>query len=591
MLKKTILILLLGMMNFSFSQTQSIRNLASIWLKNDSIASCTDFNKRCPISQFDESYKLYNNQFSFFIVYKTDNEDEKTIVSLKYGNKTIKVTNKYVLKGNDTLTVLDNTRKAKIVSYLHNDAAFQKKGKLFIDLLQNQTPQDAILEIIYIPKLVNIPTKEKIETYLSLKYGFSLMENKYYRSVTNDTLWNPVKMSAFSKDVTGLGKDQSNQFSNESSYNYVLKGFEVSTNEPLLDRNYLLWGHNGKPKTIVNHQGLSTANYKVWSIRKIINPSDNRLFSLKLKKDLITSSIDSLASNEKLYLYVSHTNTGAGINMEEGQYYEGIQDSIQDISFQNIDLQDDSRFIVLKAPDMTVFSKTLEKCGENTQLQLDFAQEHYPFTLRIKNEKFSKTYTVTTKKIIINDLPEGEYEIETTDTFQNRKTAKVVVKQPAIIPVKLKDRWSLNDNNYVIVTPEISSNDSKNALQFVWLKDNQEIGTEQTIKLVTEGDYLLKVNNGICVADFNFKVESQEKTSITLYPNPSKLNEDITIRIAPNISPISIRVTDSAGKLIKQIDRNQLKDNQAVISFSTSDIYFIDVKTNVQNKIFKVIVK
>ena len=187
----------------SFSQTDYIKNNATLWLKNDSVSNCLNYNNNCALTQFEEYYKIYSNQFSFFIAYKTNNDVEKNIISLKYGNKQIKITNKNVLKQSDTITVLDSNKTTKIVSYLHNDPTFSKKGKLFIDLLNNPNSEDDILEIIFIPKVVSLYNKEKIETYLSLKYGFSLMENQYYRSVKNDTLWNPVTLSTFSKDVTG----------------------------------------------------------------------------------------------------------------------------------------------------------------------------------------------------------------------------------------------------------------------------------------------------------------------------------------------------------------------------------------------------
>ena len=60
---------------------------------------------------------------------------------------------------------------------------------------RNPNPEDDILEIIFIPKVVSLFMKEKVETYLSLKYGISLEENQYYRSVSNDTLWNPSTLT------------------------------------------------------------------------------------------------------------------------------------------------------------------------------------------------------------------------------------------------------------------------------------------------------------------------------------------------------------------------------------------------------------
>ena len=112
-----------------YSQSDYIKNNATLWLKNDTISNnCSDYNYNCSLSQLNSDYRLYSNQFSFFIAFKTNNSINKDIVSLKYGSKVIKVTNKCVLKQNDTITTLDSNKSAKIVSYLHNDASFSKKG-------------------------------------------------------------------------------------------------------------------------------------------------------------------------------------------------------------------------------------------------------------------------------------------------------------------------------------------------------------------------------------------------------------------------------------------------------------------------------
>ena len=400
MLKNITKILILLVSISSFSQTEYIKNNATLWLKNESVSNCLNYNNKCALNQFEEYYKIYCNQFSFFIAYKTNNEVEKNIVSLKYGNKQIKITNKNVLKQSDTITVLDSNKTTKIVSYLHNDPSFSKKGKLFIDLLNNPNPEDDILEIIFIPKVVSLYNKEKIETYLSLKYGFSLMENQYYRSVKNDTLWNPVTLSAFSKDVTGMGNDTANFYSKSKSFNFNLKGLEVYTDSTFLDTNYALWGHNGKAKMVVNHNELSIQDYKIWHFKKHLESIDNRTFKLKIKKELLDSVIDTLLVNERIYLYVSHNNSDETIDLFSGQHYVGVFNSENDIVFENINLLNDSRFIFIKAPETNIFSRTLSECGQATQLHLDFVKGNYPLNILVSNDKIKRNYSVENSKYI-----------------------------------------------------------------------------------------------------------------------------------------------------------------------------------------------
>lgn len=589
MLKNITKILILLVSISSFSQTDYIKNNATIWLKNDSVSNCLSYNTNCPLNQIEEYYKIYSNQFSFFIAYKTNNDVEKNIVSLKYGSKQIKITNKNVLKQNDTITVLDSNRSTKIVSYLHNDPTFSKKGKLFIDLLNNPNPEDDILEIIFIPKVVSLYNKEKIETYLSLKYGFSLMENQYYRSVKNDTLWNPVTLSTFSKDVTGMGNDSANFYNKSKSFNYNLKGLEVYTDSPFSDANYVLWGHNGKAKMVVNHNELSIQDYKIWHFKKHLDSIDNRTFKLKIKKELLDSVIDTLLVNERIYLYVSHNNSDETIDLFSGQHYVGVFNSENDIVFDNINLLNDSRFIFIEAPETNVFSRTLSECGQATQLHLDFVKGNYPLNILVSNDKIKRNYFVENSKYVINDLPEGKYNIEVVDSFKNKKNIEVELKDENRFQLKLNESWTLNQDNFVLVTPEILNSDKK--LQYTWKKEEQVLGTSSTIQLDEEGDYLLEVTNGICDEKIQFKVISNRNSSISLYPNPSKTNEEVTIQLSKNYNEfVEVKINDLNGKLIQNLNYKDLKTNIIKIRFDFSGVYFVNLKTKEDYKVFKVII-
>jgi hypothetical protein len=245
-------------------------------------------------------------------------------------------------------------------------------------------------------------------------------------------------------------------FSNQKSYNHNLKGLEISTDTTFLNNNYVLWGHNGKVKMIPNHNELSTANYKIWHFKRQLDSVDNRLFKLKIKKELLDSVIDTLLVNEKIYLYVSHNNVDDTIDLFSGQYFEGQLDSEENVVFNDINLLNDSRFIFIKAPEMNVFLRTLENCNENTQLRLDFINQKFPLEVEIKNSKHNQIYSVKDIKLMIKDLPSGEYNVIITDASKNKKTLKVSISQLDSTMLKLKETWELNEDNYVLKKTFIS---------------------------------------------------------------------------------------------------------------------------------------
>lgn len=574
---------------FSFGQVDFIKNNASLWLKNDSINNCNSFNNNCALNQIENDYRIYNNDFSFFIAFKTENNINTDIVSFKYGNKRIKISNKYVTKQNDTITVLDDNRKAKIVSYIHSDATFSKKGKLIIDLLDNQTSNDDILEIIYIPKVISDFSKEKIETYLSLKYGLSLKENQIYRGVKNDTLWNPSSLINFSKNVTGIGNDFENFYNKKEAFNYNLSGFEISTDSIFYNNNYALWGHNNKSQVIVNSSDLSNENFRIWHFNKKIDSLDNRTFNLKIKQSYLNEVVDSIAFNEKFYIYVSNYNTGNDIELYSGNYYEGLIDTNNDLVFNEIILENNSRFIFIKAPDMNLIARNISNCNKPEKVVFDFEGIDYPVELIIKNDSFFRSYSVKDKDFYIDDLGAGIYEVEMKNTFGANKIATIEIKNQNIFDIELSKKWILNEDSIVEVFPSEGADNKE--LQFTWIQDNNVLGNLPTIQLNKTGFYSLLVTDGKCQEKFDFEVVTSSTNEILLYPNPAKVDSDVFIKTPEMESDIiDVKVNDINGRLIDYLKPEQLDKNFLKLKFKREGVFIITVKTQKLVKTYKVII-
>ena len=101
----------------------------------------------------------------------------------------------------------------------------------------------------------------------------------------------------------------------------------------------------------------------------------------------------------------------------------------------------------------------------------------------------------------------------------------------------------------------------------------------------------MEVTNGICENKFQFKVISNLNSSISLYPNPSKTNEEVTIQLAKKDNEfVEVKINDLNGKLIQYLNYNDLKTDLIKIRFDFSGVYFVNLKTKEGNKVFKVII-
>lgn len=573
-----------------FGQVDFIKNNASLWLKNDTINNCNDYNNNCVLSQLENDYKIYSNDFSFFIAFKAENSSNIDIVTLKYGNKHIKIGNKYVLKQNDTITTLDDQRRAKIVSYIHSDPSFSKKGKLIIDLLDNQTANEDILEIIYIPKIISDFAKEKIETYLSLKYGLSLKENQIYRSVENDTLWNPNSLAAFSNDVTGVGNDFENFYNKKNAFNYNLNGIIISSDTIFNNNNYALWGHNNKSNIIINQSDLDNQNFRIWHFNKKVDSLDQRIFNLKIKQNFLDSIVDSLAINERIYMYVSNYNSGDEIELYSGNYYEGEINIDNDLIFDNIFLENASRFIFVKAPDMNLVARNIANCEQSEKVIFDFEGVQFPVDLTIKNNTCLRRYKVKEKDFYIDDLEAGFYTVEMKSEFGDVKTINIEVKQKDIFNINLDKTWVLNSEGLVNVFPVIESKEDN--LEFQWFLENELVGNEKEFLADKQGDYLLQVSNGICQKQYNFKVVKSSNSNISVYPNPVKVNEFVFVEIGETLrsEALEIKVNDINGRLL-QIYNFEKNKSLSKIKFEREGVFILNVTTSTDKYSYKVIVQ
>ena len=102
---------------------------------------------------------------------------------------------------------------------------------------------------------------------------------------------------------------------------------------------------------------------------------------------------------------------------------------------------------------------------------------------------------------------------------------------------------------------------------------------------------MLQVSNGTCEEEFKFKVISNPNNSISVYPNPSKTNEDVTIKLSQkNNEFVEVKINDTNGKLIQLLNYKNLDTDIIKVHFDFSGVYFVHLKTKETNKVFKVII-
>lgn len=135
-----------------------------------------------------------------------------------------------------------------IYSYVHLGEISTDKEKGHIDLGGKH-----VYEVLFIPKKIGSKKRAIVHSYLSLKYGISLIKGKYYNS-KRKVLWDSEKEEDFSYRPTGIGRDDGTslyqkQSSNQSTQFLTIGHQEIkarnSENKSVFeDQQFVIWSDN-----------------------------------------------------------------------------------------------------------------------------------------------------------------------------------------------------------------------------------------------------------------------------------------------------------------------------------------------------------
>ncbi|MFD0862451.1 choice-of-anchor D domain-containing protein [Sungkyunkwania multivorans] len=153
----------------------------------------------------------------------------------------------------------------------------------------------SILEIITYDTTKAVGDRNKIESYLAIKYGVTLGVNGTgldYVDSNGDVIWDASANAGFNYDIAGIGRDddsalnqkQSKSENTTSEVTIGLRSIEstnsANTNSFTDDRDYLIWGHNGSdldftsktvnvtigPETITTNTDVADRTWKIIEI-------------------------------------------------------------------------------------------------------------------------------------------------------------------------------------------------------------------------------------------------------------------------------------------------------------------------------------
>jgi hypothetical protein len=376
----------------AFSQN-IIKNFESvIWLKgisNDTIITETlnQLNYNPKVDFFNEKIKKrYNNiiekKSNLFIVYNSVLEHENNLFSIERGLYKALISNKKISIDKDILLNRGDVKTGIILNYMYNKNSLigRKKGDFVFDdiFFKNKKNENQLLELIYIPKLINDKERESIESYLSLKYGISLMKERNYTNSNKDTLWNAKDNDEYNNRITGIGRDDFYKLNQKQSKNSSNDGLTIGINKiketnfsnsaELLDKTFILWGdNNGECWFEKNTESKLKKIGRVWKMKTF--SSKNEVYKTQIiidKERMPLEKINKEKEKDYIWLAIDSLNH-SDFNYKNAKYVKASINNDDKIIFDDVTWHSNSTYLftLVKSPD---------PINEESILKVDFSE-------------------------------------------------------------------------------------------------------------------------------------------------------------------------------------------------------------------------
>lgn len=556
-----------------------------------------------------KGYKnVIGNKSSVFLVYQSVDKSESDILSIKKGLYRPDVTSKQVKATNDVSLKKSTAKNGVLVSYIFSKKALSKKrGDLsFNDLIYTDSDgKHKVMELIVLPDLCEYRLQHQIESYLSIKYGVSLAAAQDYYNSEYQKIWNSKENSAYNFRVTGIGRDDYFGLYQKQSGNAKKDGLyigldtiaKINAHNPGKFENgtAMLWADNNLSTIIKKKDGDIGKMERVWKV-KVTSKDSLAAINTQMIIDKNLKLAQGISKADTLRYWMAIDTTGLGtFNYFDAWYIKG-KSKDGNIYFNGVKWKasQSPRFTFIQAADLFMQIQVSENCSPDSKskLEVKIAGGIAPYIIRIHNQDFDKTYTVTEAKLSVTDLLSGTYTIEVSDK-ETTQESSFKIESYADIVQNLQKIYYADAQHPVKITAAIID-PVKYSCQ--WHHDSSKVGSETTFIGNETGNYTLIVTSTDgCSREFPFEIQpfsSQDNDSIKIFPNPVKAGEDVFIHLSTvTAEAVVMSIADINGKIIKREEIPAAQTIERHHKFITAGTYLISIsgKDNIQTT--KIIVK
>lgn len=422
-------------------------------------------------------------------------------------------------------------------------------------------------EFISFTRELSANERNRVESYLALKYGLTLNRSTSYLSSKNIVFWDATNNKFFPFRIFGFGKDDISgllQLQSESTHlqDHLISAIDaiVETNMEkqeqvdILNNHFLVFGDNdGKPNLIKENKHKIKFWDKVWLAQR--TGKEVEKYSIHFKLYLSEELADILQSNpeEKIWLlqdkYIGNDEVSE-FDSEDIDYYSGdINWDTKTAYFKDVyfdtDLSIYDQFTFGVGPEMIVQAQIKGCKKDKIEVVLDITGGKPKYTIKVVSEQGSFEDLTTNSTYSFLAESDTIYSITVIDE-QGLEAEVEVTVEPWNFSVDLGADQFLTETQQEITLDAGQGIDDPNAyyewyLNGVLLPDNEstltvaEIGIYEVV--VTSEDHSCSVSDEIKISYSNFSA------TLSTIEGCDEAYNSLTIDISEGIAPFTTSLT------------------------------------------------
>ncbi|WP_295222094.1 hypothetical protein [uncultured Chryseobacterium sp.] len=469
----------------------------------------------------------------------------------------------------DTLRINSPQLSSKILTFTKTD--MDNKINPIVLLNKKTDPMLLIPEVLVFDNNLSTLDKQKIETYLSVKYGITIndiSENNYVSSA-GDILWDSKKNKNYNLRITGLGRDDAFGLYQKQSKNSedehiimslnTLKATNYQNPETLNPGTFLLWGDNNQSlsfkeadllsahpkrdmfrmwKAQIKNSAVQPVKTHVYLSLAGLSPSDKVLLRLFANESNYQNDISTDILGEKIGDKYVFKDIMWDIDHNGTEYFTfNLQDSQSELNIQMV--------------------STCSDLGSGI-VKISVPADLFPFTYSLISLSSNQTVVTptsgSTNPIVFNNLLPDNYKLIIQKPGQSNIVRTFDLEGIA--------NQNINDH-YVWQGSPIELDLNTESYQYVLTSPAGQTSSTAPFLLNGTGNYQLKIKNKLnCEVNKSLSVLSQadydalQSTSlfkkISVSPNPSH-DGNLTVKVElKSIKPLTVKIFNSLGVLVKQ---------------------------------------